>query len=552
MKKLALLSIISILFCSNPVICAYQENNKPLIIFHFDMNSVSLEKNYLKTWLKKLSEMGYNAILWEVEDKIKWETCPECVYPDAYSKEEFKDLLNYSRSLGLEPIPLFQTIGHAEYVLKNEKYFPFKENPDRYDCYCTSNPAVRSFIKKWIYEYLELFGEIQYFHIGGDEAYVFGTCAKCIEIKHKIGENGLYADYITDISKGLISKGIKPGIWDDMIMKTPAEISKIPKDFVIWDWNYWDGDSTPEEVMLWSAGDMIRKEEVTESIKNWIPEILDDKGNLRSFYISDFLNRLGYEVITCSASRSHGDAVFTGRHSPHAENIIAGARKCSQLNLLGTCVTSWAVRVFNYEIQEPWIMLAPTTIKNQALNSNELLLTASQSLFGVESLAFFNAISLIGYPFPFTDQHTTGIMWTSMKDSRPAPNGYIKSLIDNWKNGFNWENKKFVISKANVTINQGIHQLNAFIPNATGNYAILNAWLRGGYFQFWQSIVANKIVRLEEKTGHINKNEILTKITELKKEYIVWATDWMTPISAEQNAGLIYDAIYNYFSENNN
>ncbi len=95
----------------------------PLLTFHVDLNSVSRQEGYLRKWLKKAAEMGYNPILWEVEDEIKWETCPECASPDAFSKETFQEILQYSRKLGLEPIPLLQTLGHAEYVLRNKNMF---------------------------------------------------------------------------------------------------------------------------------------------------------------------------------------------------------------------------------------------------------------------------------------------------------------------------------------------------------------------------------------------------------------------------------------------
>jgi len=106
-----------------------------LKIFHIDLNFVSLKEVYLKKWLKKLAAMGYNAILWELENKVAWETCPECVWPEAMSKDTFRKLLGYSKELGLEPIPLLQTVGHGEYVMLHEKYHSFRENPERHDSY---------------------------------------------------------------------------------------------------------------------------------------------------------------------------------------------------------------------------------------------------------------------------------------------------------------------------------------------------------------------------------------------------------------------------------
>jgi hypothetical protein len=38
-----------------------------------------LSKIVLKKKLKELADLGYNTIIWEVENNIRWDTCPECV-----------------------------------------------------------------------------------------------------------------------------------------------------------------------------------------------------------------------------------------------------------------------------------------------------------------------------------------------------------------------------------------------------------------------------------------------------------------------------------------
>ncbi len=524
---------------------------KQLIVLHIDLNSVALKESYLKKWLKKAADMGYNAILWEVEGKIKWETCSECTDKDAFSKDTFKDILKYSRSLGLEPIPLLQTVGHAEYVLRHKKYFSFREDSDRYDCYATCKPEVRKFIKSWIKEYLELFGDIKYFHLGGDEAYVFATSPECATRAKEIGKGKLYAEYMEDIAKPLLDKGIRPCIWNDMIMRYPNDISAIPKRFVIWDWNYWDGDTVPNKVMVWDKVKRLSKEELSpEDIKNY-PGIIDKNGNLKPFYTVDVLKRLGYDVVLCSSSRSHGDAVFAGRQNLHSSNIIGAAKKAVEDNLLGTCVTSWAVRIPNYETQANWIYLVPLSMKNGSLSHSELLALSSEYFFGVKSTEVFKAFSDIGYPFPFVDQQSTGIMWSGMKDSRPAPPGYIRDLIAKWKknnNGKQWNENIGLVKAATSKILKGIDELNEFIPEAKKGLEVLQAWERAGYFQYWGAVVANYIVDNEEGTLSLDPNEIIALLKNLRSDYKHWAEYWMTPNSAVQNTGLIYDAIINYFS----
>ncbi|MGE5741224.1 MAG: family 20 glycosylhydrolase, partial [Candidatus Aminicenantes bacterium RBG_16_66_30] len=227
--------------------------------FHIDMNIAQFRGPYLRSALKALAAKGYNAIIWEVENNIRWETCPECVSPDAFTKAEFKDILAYSRSLGLEPIPLLQTIGHCEYVLKNERYKPLAEVPGRIDQYCPRNPEVVAFLTKWLEEYLDVFGPVRVFHLGADEAYTLGECPRCraFAAEHSLSE--LYIDHINAMSWPLIDRGIRPVIWADMVLHHPEALDKLSRKIMLYDWLYdrYEGCGT---VQVWGRGSLTRDE----------------------------------------------------------------------------------------------------------------------------------------------------------------------------------------------------------------------------------------------------------------------------------------------------
>lgn len=522
-------------------------SKEKLIVFHFDFNSVTLKKDYILKWIEKASSMGYNAILWEIEDEIQWETCPECSSVDALSKSEFKEILNYSKQLGLEPIPLLQTIGHGEYVLQHAKYFGLREDSSRYDCYCSTNSDVRAFIKKWIKEYIELFGELKYFHLGGDEAYAFGSCNNCKSVIEKSSENKLYAEYLVDIAQPLVEADIRPGIWSDMMLTHPDEINEIPKDFIIWDWNYWDGDYTPNVSMVWGKGRM-PLDKLSEKDKKNFKEILDEDGKFVPFYTADYLKNNNFDVILSSTSRSHGDGVFIGRNNLHVNNIYGAAHKTNESNLLGTCVTSWAVRIPNFETQEPWLKIAPLTIQNPEMGKEQILNFIAANLFGLNNTDIFNVIEQIGYSYPFVNTNTTGIMWTGLKDSKAAPSTYIEDYISRRMKQDVWKEYEKQINISTSTISDGIDSLNQIIPMASKGYEILYNYSKGAKFNYWHSIIARHLV-LKANGQLSNYNELVQLIENLKIDYIDWANDWMTEESAKQNAGLIYNAIQNYFKE---
>lgn len=522
-----------------------------LKIFHIDMNFVSLGENYLRCWLKRISEMGYNAILWELENKIQWETCPECVWPEAMSKKDFKKLLKYASSLGLEAIPLFQTIGHGEYVMIHKEYKSFRENPERHDCYCTSKPEVRKFLKKWIDEYLELFGKIRYFHLGGDEAYEFGKCPICKKYCDKYGKNKLYTDHIVDISQNILKKGAKPGIWADMVLNHPEEMNAIPENFVMWDWNYWGSDVSNETVLLWGKG-LKTKKELDQKILKLIPELKKSDGSLNPFYTSEFLKRLGYEVILCSSSRSAGDSNFCGRHKIHSENIIGCARQAAKHNLLGTCLTSWAIRLHPYEIQEQWLALAPYVMDNPQKDYKAIILETAKKIFGTDAESFIKAIELIGEAFPFSTSMEVGIQWNHLKDSQTAPSNYIKEYIKKRKSDApaEWKKVHARLEAAEKNIREGLALLNEFEAKNPRRKDILMNWQFAAFQQLNQVQIAKAAV---DKAGgkKIDTVAVLRILKHLKALYLAHNTEHQTPLSAMANAALLYDALTEYMSSEN-
>ena len=100
---------------------------RPLTVFHLDMNFSALRTDVIRGMLEFAASAGYDAVLWELENKVRWKTCPEIADPEAMSREEFRNLLDYAASLGLESIPLLQSFGHAEYVLMHGKYASLRE-----------------------------------------------------------------------------------------------------------------------------------------------------------------------------------------------------------------------------------------------------------------------------------------------------------------------------------------------------------------------------------------------------------------------------------------
>ena len=116
-------------------------------IFHFDFNTAYFNRPYLEKFIRQLKDWGYDTILWELEDFVRWDTLQYSVQKDSISKAEMADLLFFSEQLGFENIPLVQCLGHCEYVLSQKEYAHLADTPGTLSPYCPQKPEVREFLQ---------------------------------------------------------------------------------------------------------------------------------------------------------------------------------------------------------------------------------------------------------------------------------------------------------------------------------------------------------------------------------------------------------------------
>ncbi len=283
------------------------------LIVHLDFNSVQLKKEAVLAILDEVAAMGYNAVLWEIENKVQWERYPEIVDAEAFTKAEFKEILAHAKRLGLRPIPLLQTLGHGEYVLMAGGHSEWMEDPAFPACYCVSKPEVRKFMKDMIHEYLELFGdEVRDFHLGCDEAQAFCTCAECRAGGSKLQ---VFVEYFHEITAELRARGVKPGIWCDELFAyhDSPEVKALAGQVTAWIWDYRsDGYTQLQSNHLW-------------------------QGN------AQILEKLGYDLIMASTSESAQDSSYLPRYRQHGANVVWASKVARERGYAGHCVTSWSV-----------------------------------------------------------------------------------------------------------------------------------------------------------------------------------------------------------------
>ncbi|HVW16018.1 MAG TPA: beta-N-acetylhexosaminidase [Mucilaginibacter sp.] len=306
MKK-ALPLLLFILICLGPRFSAAQANSTssfPVRGFHLDLRIQVMPMPELKEFAKKLSGYGINTLIMEWEGTYPFEKHPLIPNRFAYSKAEIVDFIKYCNGLGIDVIPLQQSFGHVEYILRNERYKDVREDQKDYSQVCPLQVRQDSMLFSDLYKELESTHTSKYIHIGGDETYLLGHDERCRKKVAEEGKSKLYIDYIRMLCNIVIKMGKVPVMWADIAMKYPEAIKLLPKETILVDWNYgWSMDNFGDHQKLMQSG---------------------------------------LEIWGAPSLRSHPDNYFLTQWGKHFNNIKNFIPACRQLGYKGIVMTSWS------------------------------------------------------------------------------------------------------------------------------------------------------------------------------------------------------------------
>ena len=201
----------------------------------------------IKKFLRLLSVHRMNYFHWHLTDDQGWrieiEKYPRLIeigsrrinsdgtiHEGYYSKQDIRDVVEYSKSLHITVIPEIEMPGHALSALAGYPELSCSGGPftlsDEWgiydDVYCAGKESVFTFIQNVLSEAAELFPS-QYIHIGGDECPVT-RWDKCPDCRKRLTETGgiavhdLYGYFlrrVKDIVEGLGKRMIG---WDEILI----------------------------------------------------------------------------------------------------------------------------------------------------------------------------------------------------------------------------------------------------------------------------------------------------------------------------------------------
>ncbi|WP_183561521.1 beta-N-acetylhexosaminidase [Mucilaginibacter sp. SP1R1] len=303
-------------------VSAYAINTPDSVVvkgFHVDMRIQVMKMPALKKFVEHLSSQGINTLLVEWEASYPFQNEPLIPNRYAYTQQEIRDFVSYCNSLHVQVIPLQQSFGHVEYILRNNKYAALREDQKDYSQVCPSEPELNKQLFTRLYTELASTHTSPYIHIGGDETYLLGHCEKCKKRAAEIGLSKLYFDHIKMLCDIVVSLGKKPVLWADIALKHPEYIKMLPKETVFIDWNYgWDLSHFGDHSKLLESGyeiwgsPAIRSHPDTYALTDWQKHF----NNIRDFLPQS--RKLGYKGIIMTSWSTSGvySTVFESEDEP--------------------------------------------------------------------------------------------------------------------------------------------------------------------------------------------------------------------------------------------
>ncbi len=207
---------------------------------HLDLKGTIPGYARMLEFLRFFKKCGYDGIVWEYEDRLPWRSW-KGNWRGGFDMRIWEDC----RTLDLEVIPLIQTLGHLEWLLKHDEYSGLRENGLISEL-CPLHPEGMGHLKRWLNEVAELHPESRFIHLGLDETWFLGSCEKC----RRHDKMQLYLNHAKELCEYVLSLNLRPMLWGDMFWREQrlSLARELPPGTVLVDWQY--GGEPPYDTTL--------------------------------------------------------------------------------------------------------------------------------------------------------------------------------------------------------------------------------------------------------------------------------------------------------------
>ncbi|KAM9336758.1 hexosaminidase D isoform 1-T2 [Symphorus nematophorus] len=291
-------------------------------LVHLDLKGAPPRVDYLHRLIELFSQLEVDGLLVEYEDMFPYEgelKLLQATTQPAYSREEVLAMQELAKSKGMEVIPLVQTFGHMEFVLKHRPMWSLREVPY---CVGTLNPHKEEGVKlvmEMLRQVVKLHPGLKTLHIGADEVYILGEGE---ESKVWLASPGhtveqLFLSHVTKLAKAIKEEWphINIIMWDDMMRGMSEDVLKA------------SGLVGLVQPMLWDYTPNLDVDKTVSLLEKYCSAGMSDLWVASSFKGST-------SVYTCVPT--------TQRHvDNHLQWLKVAASLSAGVNLQGIALTGW-------------------------------------------------------------------------------------------------------------------------------------------------------------------------------------------------------------------
>jgi hypothetical protein len=304
---------------------------------HFDVKHHLDHMNYYYETIDRLARYKINAVIFEFEDKLRYERQPLVGAPQAISIDEMAALTNYARQRHIEISPLVQGLGHATFILKHEKYAHLRELTYNQWAFCPMDEGTYEVLFNLYRDAMEATPGSRYLHVGGDEIGNIGLCPRCKPTADKEGMLSLNLYWLKRVCEFINENGRIPIFWDDMPLKEAG----------VYESTYNPSINSEEASKVWTEGSLKLEEVLSELPGNciymrWNYSMGNQPGNILAL---DWYRDHKLNVMIATAAQTGATLIPFDDRTGLDPNGIASIRSFIQLaaekEIRGMLCTAW-------------------------------------------------------------------------------------------------------------------------------------------------------------------------------------------------------------------
>lgn len=306
---------------------------------HFDVKHHLDHLNYYYQSIDRLARYKINAVIFEFEDKLRYQSQPLVGAPQAMSIDEMAALTKYARERNIEITPLVQGLGHATFILKHDEYKAVRELPWNHWAFCPMDEGTYKVLFDLYSDAIKATPGSKYLHIGGDEIGNIGLCPRCKPTADKEGMMSINLHWLKKVCSFAKEHNRIPIFWDDMPLQHAGLYTST--------WN--DEVTAAQANEAWKNGvgvlDSLQTDFPTNCVyMRWNYSMAKQPGNAMAL---DWYKQHGLNAMIATATNTEGGFLFQqddrnkGNASTGISCIQSFIELAAEKNIPGMLCTAW-------------------------------------------------------------------------------------------------------------------------------------------------------------------------------------------------------------------